>query len=317
MTVAPFYVPALAFALTFGLTGIAIPVLRRRRVGQTVRADGPASHRVKAGTPAMGGAIFLPVAVGVTLAAAFRPDVALLAGVGLGYAALGFADDYLKAFRRRPLGLKARQKLVGQLVLALVAAWGARAMAADVSVLRLPGSVHGWSIGPYYWPLALLVVVGTANAVNLTDGVDGLAGGLGVVAFVFYAVVGHLLGQPSLSLLFLALAGSLLAFLLFNFHPARIFMGDTGSLGLGAILGAAAVLTRSELFLLLVGGVFVVETLSVMVQVAAFRLTGRRVLLMSPLHHHFELAGWSEGKLVRRFWGAGVLLAMAALWLWH
>ncbi|HHY91933.1 MAG TPA: phospho-N-acetylmuramoyl-pentapeptide-transferase, partial [Firmicutes bacterium] len=233
----------------------------------------------------------------------------------VGYALIGLEDDARKAVRRRSLGLKAREKLVAQVILAgLLGAWVYFHPELG-GLVRVPflGMVDpGW----WYIPFVVFVVVGSANAVNLTDGLDGLAAGTANIAFLAFTFIA-LSQSPGLAVFTAAFAGACLGFLWFNSYPAQIFMGDTGSLALGAALGATAVLGKAEVWLAVIGGVFVVETLSVIIQVVYFRLTGGRIFRMSPLHHHFELGGWPEPVVVRRFWLAETALAILGLALWY
>jgi len=298
----PLFAAVAAGLLTLLLLPAGVAVLRRAGLAQVVRRDGPASHLAKAGTPTAAGAVFVPVAC---LAAwAFHPRSAVLLAcvvVTLGHAALGFADDYLKVVRRRPEGLWARHKLLGQLVLACLlcgAALVARPEAAGLLVpfdrLRLlasPGAFVG---------LVLIAVLGTTNGTNFTDGADGLLGSTGAVALACIGCLAWALGQPALAGLALAMAGAALAFLRWNWHPASVFMGDTGSMAIGAAFASVGIMTGLTLYLPIIGLFFLLEVLSVVVQVAWFRRTGRRLLRMAPLNHHLELSGWSEGRLVPR-----------------
>ncbi|MCL6610764.1 MAG: phospho-N-acetylmuramoyl-pentapeptide-transferase [Peptococcaceae bacterium] len=302
----------LSFIITALLGPIAIPALRRLKFGQHVRDDGPASHLSKAGTPTMGGIFFLAgIAVaGVFMAARFPEGVLLLATL-LGFGLIGFIDDFLKIALRRPLGLRAREKLAGQFLIAALLAFLAVSTLGRGTDVVIPFSLKTVELGmSAYMVFAMVTVVAAANAVNLTDGLDGLAAGVTAVVSLAFVVVALVLNRAGVALIMAAVAGGCLGFLLFNRHPARVFMGDTGSLALGGALGAAAVLTRSELFLLIIGGVYVLETLSVMVQVFSFQVFGRRVLRMSPLHHHFELGNWSENRIVVTFVGATVLFSV-------
>ncbi len=305
---------AFIFALVLGL--VLIPVLRRLKIGQSIRTVGPKRHLSKEGTPTMGGVIFLFAALVVT--AVFMPRdpfgyLALFMAVAFG--SIGFADDYLKVVRKQPLGLKARYKLAGQFVFSIVFYLVLRALNFD-EVLVLPwlGAIDlGWA----YPIFVLLVMVGTVNAVNLSDGLDGLAGGLGVITLLGFAVIGWLGKIEGLIYISAALAGGILGFLVFNLHPAKVFMGDTGSLAIGGAIGAMAILTHTEILLLLMLGiVFVLETISVIIQVLNFKLTGRRVFLMAPIHHHFELKGWSEWKVCLTFWLIQLVGTVAAVAIW-
>ncbi len=307
----------LAGALLCLAAGAALlPWLRRWRWGQEVRADGPARHLAKAGTPTMGGlAIVVAVPVALLLVGA-EADLYLTAALAalVGFGAVGLADDMLKVVLRRPLGLKARHKLAAQALLAGWAGW----LAADLHGPRVgwPLADAGPELGWWYVPFAVLVVVGSANAANLTDGLDGLLAGTALPAALVYGVISLDQGRLELTSFAAALAGACLGFLRYNRHPALVFMGDTGALAVGGALGVLAVLTGTELLLPVVAGVWVAEALSVMVQVAFFRLAGRRVLRMSPLHHHFELGGWPEGRVVRRFWAVAWTLAGVGLLLY-
>jgi len=301
---------ATAFAIALLLGPTTIAYLRRFRVGQQVRDDGPRRHQGKAGTPTMGGVLIVFAATAATVA--FAPSwrhIPYALAVMVGYGLIGLADDALKVIYRRSLGLRAREKLLGQLILAgVLAAYGLSDPQLG-SQLRVPFSAHGWDVpGWLYVALTVAAVIGTANAVNLTDGLDGLAAGATAIASFSMAAIAWMVGNAEAALLAAAVGGACLGFSWYNAHPAQVFMGDTGSLALGAALAAVAVLTRTQLFLLLVGGLFVVETVSVAVQVAFFRLTGgRRLLRMSPLHHHFELGGWAEPQVVTRFWLIGLV----------
>lgn len=301
---------ALGGALLLGAA--LIPWLTRLRVGQVIRSQGPERHLAKAGTPTMGGLIFLlPTVVAVLAVAGHDPAVWLVLALTLAFAAIGFVDDYQKVVRHRALGLRAREKLLAQIVAAGLFAAMAAARFHAAGPWALPGG-GTWVPGGWYVPLTVLAILGAANAVNLTDGLDGLAGGTAVVALAFFVVWAGNVGETGAAVVALALASAVVGFLRYNLHPARVFMGDTGSLGLGAALAGLAILTRATLFLPIVGGVFVLEALSVIVQVASFRLWGRRLLKMSPLHHHFELLGWSEERIVISFWAAALVFAVAA-----
>lgn len=298
------------------LLGLAlVPLLYRLRFGQEVRSDGPSSHLKKKGTATMGGLMILGGTGLVSLLFAGNfPAVWLLLGVMFGCGLLGFFDDYLKVVLRRPLGLRARSKLLGQLLVGIMLGCGLHFLGRGTSIW-IP--VVGITIetGIFYYIFVILLLMGTTNAVNLTDGLDGLAAGLMAIVSGAYVFVAWRCGQTSTALFAAALAGSCLGFLRYNHHPARVFMGDTGSLALGGALTTLAVLTQTELLLLIFGGVFVVETLSVIIQVISFRLTGRRVFKMSPLHHHFELSGWPEVRVVHFFWLLGFCLAILGIWL--
>jgi len=314
-----------AGGLAWVLGPFATGYLRRLKFGQQVRDDGPSAHAAKQGTPTMGGIIFITAFTLVSVAFAlwgperYAPHGDSLVRLGLvllgalGYGALGFWDDYRKVVLRKPLGLRAREKLFGQGLIAAVVAWVALERLGLSTWLHLPFGSGGVEAGAWYPPLLLVIMLGTSNGVNLTDGLDGLAAGTSVIVFGTYALIAYAAGTTELAIFSAAVAGACAGFLRLNYHPARVFMGDTGSLALGGGLGVLAVLTKTELVLPLVGGLFVIETLSVVIQVVAFQSTGRRVFRMSPLHHHFELAGWTELQVVHRFWLAAAALAALGL----
>ena len=308
----------LSFIITFLLAPFAIPALVKLKLGQNVRNDGPASHLSKRGTPTMGGVIFL---AGIAVAGLFfsskYPEGILVLAATLGYGLIGFIDDFLKIALKRPLGLRAREKLVGQILIAAVLAMLAVSTLGRGTDIVIPFSglfsEGGKTIDLGMWGFtlfAVLVMLGTTNGVNLTDGLDGLAAGVTAVTSMAFVIISMFSGKTGVALVMAAVAGGCLGFLVFNRHPARVFMGDTGSLALGGALGAAAILTRSELFLFIIGGIYVLETLSVIVQVFSFQVFHRRVLRMSPLHHHFELGSWSENRIVITFVTATLLFSL-------
>ena len=282
-----------------------IALLRRREFGQNIREEGPAGHQTKAGTPTMGGLIiFIAVVVPFLVLSDHGVAAMTVFFVALGCAALGFADDFIKIVKRRSLGLSARYKLIGQVVLALILWWVARHEVGLEPVILIRGLDLSLDIGPVaYFVLVFLVIAGATNGVNLTDGLDGLAAGTSAIVLLTYTAICYItVGQQDLALLAVCLVGACVGFLWFNAFPASIFMGDTGSLGLGGAIGALAVMTQTEILLIVIGGIFVIEALSVLVQVFSFKTFGRRVLLMAPLHHHFEMMSWSETKIMLRFW---------------
>jgi len=300
--------------ITLILGPLLIPLLYRLKFGQEVRDDGPRSHLKKQGTATMGGLMIIGgTGLAGLLLAGHALQLRLLFGIMFGCGLVGFADDFIKVVLRRPLGLKARTKMLGQLLLGIDLAWGAHLLQRG-TVIAVPFVDIGLQAGMFFYLFVILVLIATTNAVNLTDGLDGLASGLMVIVSGAYVIIAWMAGQTSAAIFAGALAGSCLGFLRYNYHPARVFMGDTGSLALGGALTALAVLTRTELLLLILGGVFVLETLSVIIQVISFRLTGRRVFRMSPLHHHFELSGWPEVRVVHFFWILGLCFAILGLW---
>jgi len=308
----------LAAAIVLALGPVFLPWLRRLKFGQFIREDGPRAHQAKAGTPTMGGLMMLMGLLVITpLLLPWQLETVVLLLFTLGYGLIGFVDDYIKVVKKRNLGLKAKQKMMAQTLLALALAWvaaygldhGPRVM---LPVLGQPLDLTFPLFALFIW----LVAVGTTNAVNLTDGLDGLAAGVTLIVALTYVVIGAGQGQPAAALFASALAGVCLGFLYYNRHPARVFMGDTGSLALGGALTVLAVVTRTELLLPVLGAVYAAETLSVIIQVISFKTTGRRVFRMSPLHHHFELGGWSESRVVRTFWSAAAIACACGLLLW-
>ncbi len=291
-----------------------IPELHKLKFGQSIREEGPKSHQKKSGTPTMGGImIILGITLGTLAAAPWTPEVLLAVFIMLGHFVLGFLDDYIKVVKKRNLGLKARQKLAGQILIAVVTMYVATQVLGIDTDIWIPGLDENVSLGALYYPLVLFVLVGTSNAVNLTDGLDGLAAGTVAIAASAFAVVSVLTGHGDLAYFCVAMAAACLAFLRFNAHPAKVFMGDTGSLALGGALAAVGILTHTEILLAVIGFVFVCEALSVIIQVISFQTTGKRVFRMSPIHHHFELGGWSEWKVVTVFWCVGLIASVAGL----
>ena len=303
-----------AVAVTVILGYFAIPLARKYKARQSIREEGLLSHRAKAGTPTMGGLFMILAAVIVILwNHLLDTPVLWLLFLTIGHGILGFLDDFIKAEKKRNLGLTAKQKLLGQLILSVLFCWGC------IETLHLPLSISipflhtELSIGSFYYIFVILVLIGGSNAVNLTDGLDGLASGCCVVAFFAYGVYCYLHGLHNLGYFITILAGACIGFLFFNYHPAKIFMGDTGSLALGGAIAGISVITRTELLLLFLGIIFVLEALSVIIQVTSFKMTGKRVFKMSPLHHHFELCGWSEVRVVWSFWLFECIFASTAL----
>ncbi|HZJ29599.1 MAG TPA: phospho-N-acetylmuramoyl-pentapeptide-transferase [Solirubrobacterales bacterium] len=282
-----------------------IAYLQVREFGQSIREEGPQEHHSKAGTPTMGGLIiFASITIPYLILSERDAQSLTVLGVALGCAGLGFTDDYIKIVKRRSLGLSARYKLLGQLGLALLLWWVARHEVGIEPLVLLRVFDASIDIGPvFYFIFVYLVLAGFSNGVNLTDGLDGLAAGSCAVVLLAYVGITFVTpGQLDLALLSACLVGGCVGFLWFNSYPASIFMGDTGSLGLGGAIGALAVMTQTELLLVIIGGIFVIEAGSVALQVASFKAFRRRVLLMAPLHHHFEMMAWSETKIMLRFW---------------
>lgn len=294
----------------------AIPLLKKLKARQTVRTEGPKSHRAKTGTPTMGGLfMLLSLVIIVLFNKMLDPAILWLLFLTLGHGLLGFLDDFIKAEKKRNLGLTAKQKMLGQIILAVIFCWGVVDTLHLPYSIAIPFSTMEISIGWLYYPFVVLVIVGASNAVNLTDGLDGLASGCCIICFAAYAVFCYITGFNDLGYFIITLAGTCVGFLFFNYHPAKIFMGDTGSLALGGAIAGISVMTRTELFLVFLGMIFVIEALSVIIQVTSFKLTGKRVFKMSPIHHHFELSGWSEVHVVWAFWAFEGLAACLGLWL--
>ena len=322
-----------ALVLSFVIGPRMIARLSVNQVGQPVRSDGPDTHIVKAGTPTMGGALILTAIVVSTVLWADLENryIWVVLFVTLAFGVIGYVDDYKKLVLQNPAGLSARQKLFWQSTAALMPAIALFLMATDEisTSLLIPYFPNLWlPLGMFQIVISFLFIVGFSNAVNLTDGLDGLAimpavlvgGALGVFAYVTgntnfseYLGIPYVAGTGEILVFCTSLAGAGLGFLWFNTYPAQVFMGDIGALSLGAALGVVAVVVRQEIVLVIMGGVFVVETVSVMIQVASFKLTGKRVFRMAPLHHHFELKGWPEPKVIVRFWIITVILVLIGL----
>ena len=341
-----------SFLLAMIIAPTVIRNLKRRQIGQNIREEGVQEHLKKSGTPTMGGVIILiPLVVTTLLWAKMNPFVILTLAVTAGMGLIGFFDDVTKVVKARSLGLTAAQKMIGQILVAVAAGCAINyypdlkfaiyqhdavdaastlksVMAA--SSIQLP-VIGAFDLSWFYIPFAVLVIVGATNAVNLTDGLDGLAAGTMAVAtapfFLFVYICGHFVFAKHLGVAFIpgvgelcimcsSIIGGCLGFLWHNAHPAAVFMGDTGSLALGGAIGAIALCSKTEIYLAVVGGIFVMEALSVIIQVSYFKLThGKRVFKMSPIHHHFELCGWAEEKVVVRFCIIGVMLALVGLTL--
>lgn len=309
-------IPVTAFIVCALIGPVLIPFLHRLKFGQSIRECGPASHMAKSGTPTMGGLMMLAALVIALFWGRFTPRIVIALVLTLGHAVIGFIDDYIKVVMKRNLGLTAKQKFLLQFILA-----GAYVYFAETHIqnteLWIPGVNTVINLGWGYYVLAFLLLVGTTNAVNLTDGLDGLVSFVSLPVTMVFAFIAYMQGMLDVSGFALGLTGVCLGFLLFNRHPAKVFMGDTGSLALGGAVAALALLTRTELLLVIIGGVYVAEALSVIIQVTYFRFTGgKRIFRMAPLHHHFELGGWNEVKVVRVFTAVSCLLSFAGLALW-
>ncbi len=321
-----------ALLITLFIGAWFIRKLQEMQIGQYIREDGPQSHHSKAGTPTMGGLMIIFAALFSTLlwTDLFNPYIWLLILVTVGFGLIGFLDDYLKVIKKHNRGLSGRAKLLAQTGIALVVAFWLYHIPGFHTTLTLPFFKHiqpelGWG----FFPLAVFIIVGAANAVNLTDGLDGLAIGPVTIAAGTYMILCYLAGNKiiaaylqipyirgvgELSIFLGAIVGAGIGFLWFNSYPAQVFMGDVGALALGGVLGTVALATKQEFLLAIVGGIFVVEALSVIIQVCFFKVSnGKRVFRMAPLHHHFELKGWPEPKVIVRFWILSLILGLLSL----
>jgi phospho-N-acetylmuramoyl-pentapeptide-transferase len=302
---------AIAFVVTVTLGSKFIIFLQTRKFGQFVREEGPQTHLIKQGTPTMGGVVMLTGLVAALLVVA-RPNVATLTSLLLvsAVAGIGLYDDWQKISNRRNEGLSVRYKFLLLSLTVLLADVMALYYVGITQNVIFPGFDQNLVLGPGWIGVALfsflmlLVIVGTTNTVNLTDGLDGLAAGAGGIALLAYTAIAFLERQYDVAIICGAMVGAIVGFLWYNAHPAQVFMGDTGSLAIGGVLAAAAILTKTEMLLPIIGGIFVLEGLSVIVQYSVFRLSGRkrRIFKMAPLHHHFEMSGWQENQIVVRFW---------------
>lgn len=304
------------FASLLGV--VLIPMLKRMHIGQKISVFVGENHRKKEGTPTMGGLIFIfstlitMISLLITKKVPYTSNIGIVFIVFVGHALIGFLDDYLSIKKKNNEGLTTYQKLFMQVLIAI--GFFYIYMKNGGQTAFTVGTLHiDLELGFIYGIFILLVLVGSSNAVNLTDGLDGLAGGLSAIAFIAFALISLMVGYEDLGIFSLVLCGSLLGFLVFNTYPAKIFMGDTGSLTLGGTMGAIAILTHRELTLVVVAGVFVVETLSVIIQSIAVQVFHRKVFLMTPIHHHFEKLGWKEQDIVKMFWIFGLILAMSGI----
>jgi phospho-N-acetylmuramoyl-pentapeptide-transferase len=296
-----------------------IDYLRLKEFGQQIREEGPAGHHGKAGTPTIGGlAVFLSILVPFLILSDYRAASLAVLATALAMAALGFADDIIKLRKRRSLGVSGRTKLLVQALTAIGLWLFVTEYVGVKDTLQFRVIDASVELGYVYPVLIFLVLAGATNGVNLTDGLDGLAAGCAAIVFLAYTAMTFITqGQQDLALLSASLVGACVGFLWFNSFPASVFMGDTGSLGLGGAIAALAVVTKTELLLIVIGGIFVIEALSVAIQVIAFQRFRRRVFLMAPIHHHFELAGWSETKIILRFWIVAAICAAIGFTLYQ
>lgn len=302
-----------SFVLALIAGPILIPILKKLKFGQNVRDDGPQSHIKKTGIPTIGGLIFIIPAIIVSLSFSKDKDMLLALTTTLLYGLIGFADDYIKIIKKRSLGLRAWQKIVAQLAAALFLGYIAGGISQTGTEVLVPFTGKFVDLGVFYIPFIVFIILGTVNSVNLTDGLDGLAGGITVIVLGFFAIIALAMRNLGLLVFTGSLIGAILGFLRFNSHPAQVFMGDTGSLALGGAVVSVAVILRMPLFLAIVGAIYVAEALSDIIQVVYFKKTGRRIFKMAPLHHHFELSGWAESKVVSVFIIVEIILCLIGI----
>ena len=292
---------------------ILIPMLKKLKFGQSILDIGPKWHISKSGTPTMGGLIFIIGIIAALLIVQIDLKTVIIMGGAIVFGFIGFIDDFIKVILKRNLGLTAGQKFTAQVTAAIIFVMILYNKGFVNSEILIPFFYEGYDLKWIYLPFTVFVIVGTVNSVNLTDGLDGLATGITIVVSVFFSLAAIYLRDNTVSIISATLSGACIAFLVFNSYPAKVFMGDTGSLFLGGILALMSTALKLQLILIIVGGVFMAETLSVIIQVASFKLIGRRVFKMSPLHHHFEMLGWTEKRIVNLFVGATVLLCIIGL----
>ncbi|EKN66338.1 phospho-N-acetylmuramoyl-pentapeptide-transferase [Neobacillus bataviensis LMG 21833] len=315
-----FFTIIMGFLISVLLSPIFIPFLRRLKFGQSIREEGPKSHQKKSGTPTMGGVMILFSIIITTLVMMGKYSdqipmtTFLLIFVTFGFGLLGFLDDFIKVVLKRNLGLTSRQKLLGQIIISVIFYLIYKHTGLSTEI-KLPFGDYSIDLGWSYVFFIIFWLVGFSNAVNLTDGLDGLVSGTAAIAFGAFAVLAWNQNNFEIAVFSVAVVGAVLGFLVFNAHPAKVFMGDTGSLALGGAIAGIAILTKLEILLIIIGGVFVIETLSVILQVASFKTTGKRIFRMSPLHHHYELVGWSEWRVVVTFWSVGLIFAILGIYI--
>ncbi|MCY6483716.1 phospho-N-acetylmuramoyl-pentapeptide-transferase [Clostridium aestuarii] len=306
------YSVLVAFFIALLQGPILIPMFHKLKFGQNIRNEGPESHKKKSGTPTMGGVIFIISCVITVLIILNKPGSETLLAIFalIGFGAIGFIDDLLKIIHKDNEGLNPKQKMILLLIISgIIAFYGYKNPNIGSSII-IPFTHKTWNLGALYIPFIIIYFTATTNAVNLTDGLDGLATSITLLVMTFFAVVSYATGYYTLAIFCSALGGALLGFLRYNAHPAQIFMGDTGSLALGGAVGVVAMILKLPLLVIVVGGVYVAETLSVILQVASNKLFGKRIFRMSPIHHHFELGGWHETKVVAVFSIATVILCL-------
>ncbi|SNS24526.1 Phospho-N-acetylmuramoyl-pentapeptide-transferase [Anaerovirgula multivorans] len=323
------YTIIIGFFITLLLGPLIIPFLRRLKVGQTIREEGPQSHLTKSGTPTIGGIIII-VSIIITsfTAGIINTDLLVAIGATIAFGLIGFIDDFIKVVLKRNLGLRAYQKLLLQISVAvLLAIYQSNTSVVETKIIIpfIDGSLQIGNIvipqyldlGIFYIPFIVFVVVATVNSANLTDGLDGLAAGVTLIITGFFSLLAMSWGYTSLAIFASAVTGACLGFLRYNTHPAQVFMGDTGSLALGGAVATMAILMNVPLIIPIVGGIYFAESLSVILQVISFKTTGKRIFKMSPLHHHYELSGWAETKVVIVFWIVTVILCLVGILALH
>jgi len=308
----------LTLLISFIIPVIALPFfikyLKKHSVGQKIRQEGPDLHQHKMGTPTMGGVIVIfTLIIIILLLVPYNKYVLWSLIITVGFGLIGLVDDLIKYLKKRSLGLLTIQKLFLQIALALIVVYGVQQSTDLGTEIYIPFLKNSIELGFMFVPFVVLVMVSSVNAVNLTDGLDGLAAGLIIISMFSFALIAYMQNIESIGIFSLIVAFTSLGFLVYNFFPAQIFLGDVGSLALGGALASVAIFTRTELFLLIIGGVFVIETLSVILQVISVKLRGKIIFKMSPIHHHFELCGWKEPKIIIRFWITGIILAIIGI----
>ncbi len=314
-----FFTIITAFVIVMLLAPVFIPFLRRLKFGQSIREEGPKAHLKKSGTPTMGGIVIVISSVIATLifvwkSATLTSDTLLLLVATIGFGFVGFLDDYIKVILKRNLGLTSKQKLLGQLLVSLAVYWLIIYYGYSTEITFGALDFH-LDLKWFYLIFIVIYYIAVSNSVNLTDGLDGLLSGTAAIAFGAFAIIAWVQQNNEVALFCMAVVGALLGFLVFNAHPARIFMGDTGSIALGGALATVALILKQELLIIIIGGVFVIESLSVILQVISFKSTGKRIFKMSPIHHHYELSGWSEWRVVTTFWIVGLLFAILGVYI--
>lgn len=303
----------IAFLVCVIILPMLIPFLRKLKFGQSIREDGPKWHQKKSGTPPMGGIAFIIAVILAVLSTVISPAAMLIVFTAVAFGAIGFVDDYIKVVLKRNLGLLAKQKFLMQIIVSVIFIIIGRYTDIVKTDICIPFMGDTVDIGIFIIPLSVFIMTGFSNAVNLTDGIDGLATSVTAVVAVALGVIAALAAMPDVAVVCAAVFGACIGFLIFNFHPAKVFMGDTGSLFFGGFVSAAAIVLKMPILLVIIGFVYVMETLSVMIQVAYFKKTGKRVFKMTPIHHHFEMCGWSEVKIVAAATGLTIVCSVIAI----